>query len=155
MSDVPTTAARVRIVQVLLTIVALEFFGPIVRDFSASHAFHPTWVGHARVHLVWLLGFMGLSGIVNFYLIWFARPFDLRNLRLSLVWLCCNLGGFWIAYLLAPIYDGAITVPGVHVHIFGYDENVFVFAVLSTIAAIAAALLRTLNEREGAGHAAH
>jgi len=144
----------VRIVQILLTIVALEFFGPILRDFGPSHAFHPTWVGHARVHLVWLLGFMGLSGLVNLYLIWLARPFALRNLRLSLAWLCCNLGGFWIAYVLAPIYDGAITVPGVHVHIFGFDENVFVFAVLSLVAAIAAVMLRNLDEQEGMGHVA-
>jgi hypothetical protein len=134
-------AKRLRIVQVLLTITALEFFGPILRDYSTSHVFHPTWVGHARVHLVWLLGFMGLSGIVNVYLIWFARPFTPSNLRLSAVWQSCNLGGFWIAYLLSGHYDGAITVPGVHVHIFGYDENVFVFAVLSVVMVVAVTLL--------------
>ena len=31
------------------------------------------WVGHARVHLVWLLGFMFFSGVANVYLIWFRR----------------------------------------------------------------------------------
>ncbi|TMB05181.1 MAG: hypothetical protein E6J70_02575 [Deltaproteobacteria bacterium] len=68
----------VRIVKVLLTITSLEFFGPILRDYSPSHAFNPTWVGHARVHLVWLLGFMFFSGLANLYLIWFrgrsSRP---------------------------------------------------------------------------------
>src|SRR5262245_61968448 len=134
-------ARPLRIVQVLLTVTAFEFFGPIVRDFNATHAMNPTWVGHARVHLVWLLGFMFLSGIANLYLVWFRRPFDPGNLRLSAAWQCCNLGGFWIAYLLLPTYGGLITVPGEHVHVFGMDENVFVFMVLSLVMAAAVALL--------------
>ena len=130
-------------VKVLLTITAFEFFGPVGRDYSASHAFNPTWVGHARVHLVWLLGFRFLSGLANLYLIWLRRPADPRDLWLSALWQSCNLGGFWIAYVLAPAYEGLITVPGVHVHVFGIDENVFVFSVLSIILVVALLLLRT------------
>jgi hypothetical protein len=130
------------IVKVVLTLTGFEFFGPIVRDFNATHALNPNWVGHARLHLVWLLGFMLLSGLANLYLVWFRRPFDVRNLWLSAGWQCCNLGGFWIAALLAPAYGGLVTVPGEHVHIFGWDENVFVFAVLSTLMATALFLLR-------------
>lgn len=129
-------------VQVLLTVTALEFFGPLVRDFSPSHAFNPAWVGHARVHLVWLLGFMFLSGLANLYLVWLRRPFDVRNLWLSVAWQCCNLGGFWIAYLLAPVYQGLITVPDTHVQVLGIDENVFVFALLSVLMGIAVLVLR-------------
>jgi hypothetical protein len=131
-----TTAARV-----LLTLTALEFFGPILRDFGESHALNPAWVGHARVHLVWLLGFMALSGVANLYLIWFRRPRDVRDLYLSAAWQGCNLGGFWLAYFLAPIYDGAITVPGVHVTIFGIDENVFAFTIFTVILVLAVVLL--------------
>jgi hypothetical protein len=137
-------ARAVRRVQILLTIVALEFFGPIVRDFSPSHALNPAWTGHARVHLVWLLGFMLLSGVANLYLVWWRRPFDVGNLWLSVGWQCCNLGGFWIAYALVDVYGGLITVPCEHVHIFGWDENVFAFAVLSSVMAVAVALLRRL-----------
>jgi hypothetical protein len=132
----------IRTVQVLLTIVALEFFGPIVRDFSPSHALNPTWVGHARVHLVWLLGFMLFSGIANLWLIWFRRPFERRNLWLSVMWQGCNLGGFWVAYFLVDVYGGLITVPETHMHILGYDENVFVFTVLSLILIAAVFVLR-------------
>ncbi len=139
-----TTHTRtVLAVKVALTITVLEFFGPIGRDFSHSHAFNPEWVGHARVHLVWLLGFMFFSGIANLYLIWFRRPFEIRNLWLSAAWQCCNLGGFWVAYFLTPVYDGLITVPGIHVHIFGYDENVFVFSLLSLVIAGVLYVLRT------------
>lgn len=135
-------ARTIRTVQILLTVTALEFFGPIVRDYSPSHALNPAWVGHARVHLVWLLGFMFLSGVANLYLVWWRRPFEVRNLWLSAGWQSCNLGGFWIAYLLVDAYAGLITVPGEHVHIFGVDENVFAFAVLSLVMLAAVALLR-------------
>lgn len=69
--------------KVALTITSLEFFGPLVRDFSPSHAFHPDWVGHARVHLVWLLGFLALSGLANLYIVWFDRGSLRRRLLLS------------------------------------------------------------------------
>ena len=103
-----------RAAQILLTISAFEFFGPIFRDYSPSHAFNPDWPGHARVHLVWLLGFMFFSGLANLYLIWFRRPRDVRDLWLSIAWQACNLGGFWIAYLLASSYGGLIVVEGIH-----------------------------------------
>jgi hypothetical protein len=140
----------VRTVRVLLTVTSFEFFGPILRDYSASHAFNPTWVGHARVHLVWLLGFMFLSGLANLYLIWFRRPREVRNLWLSALWQGCNLGGFWVAYVLAPSYQGEITVPGIHTHVFGIDENVFVFSVLSVILVVAVVVLRGAGGGEGA-----
>jgi hypothetical protein len=138
-------ARTIRRVQWLLTIAAFEFFGPIVRDFGPSHAWNPDWAGHARVHLVWLLGFMGLSGVLNLYLIWLRRPADVRDLWLSAAWQCCNLGGFWIAYLLVPVYGGLITVPGEHIHILGWDENVFVFMVLSVVMVAALASLAKLH----------
>ena len=123
-------AKRALAIQVALTVTALEFFGPVLRDAGASHALNPTWVGHARVHLVWLLGFMFLSGVVNLWLIW-----GRRELLLSAAWQSCNLGGFWIAYFLSASYDGAITVEGIHVDIFGIDENVFAFTLLSAVMA--------------------
>jgi hypothetical protein len=132
----------VRLAQVLLTLTAFEFFGPILRDVNATHALNPDWPGHARLHLIWLLGFMGLSGLVNLYLIWLRRPFDVRSLWLSLAWQACNLGGFWLAVVLAPAYGGAVTMPETHVYVFGLDENVVVFAVLSVLLAAATVALR-------------
>jgi hypothetical protein len=134
--------AAVRTARVLLTVSSFEFFGPILRDYSSSHAFNPTWTGHARVHLVWLLGFMFFSGLANLHLIWFRRPREVGDLWLSALWQGCNLGGFWVAYVLAPSYAGEITVPGIHTHVFGVDENVFVFGVLSVILLVAAGALR-------------
>ena len=129
-----TPERRALALRIALTVTAMEFFGPTLRDAGASHALNPDWVGHARVHLVWLLGFMAFSGLVNLWLIWFRRP-TLESLRLSALWQTCNLGGFWVAVFLNPLYHGAITVPGIHVPIFGIDENVFAFSVLSLILA--------------------
>lgn len=136
------------LIQVLLTITSMEFFGPIIRDFSDSHALNPTWVGHARVHLVWLLGFMFFSGIANVYLIWFRTPTSDRNLWLSAGWQACNLGGFWMSYLLLPLYDGVMAVPGTHMTIFGFDENVFAFTILTAILLGAIGLLRSLEPED-------
>lgn len=141
-------------VKLLLTITAFEFFGPLFRDFSPSHAFNPSWVGHARVHLVWLLGFMFFSGLANLYLVWFRRPFETRNLWLSVAWQASNLGGFWVSVLLVDVYGGAVTMPDTHVHILGYDENVVVFTVLSILLATAVALLAGIGTDPGDGRAA-
>ena len=64
------------------------------------------------------------------------------SLWLSAAWQACNLGGFWIAYLLGPLYGGLISVPGIHTHILGFDENVFVFSILSLLLLGALAGLR-------------
>lgn len=130
-----------RTIQILLTITAFECFGPILRDFNASHAWNPDWDPHARFHLVWQLGTMGLSGLANLYLIWFRKPFNVRNLWLSAAWQSTILAGFWISCLLTSIYGGRITMPNIHVYIFGIDENVLVFAILSSFLAAALALL--------------
>lgn len=127
-----TPETRTLLLRVALTLTCMEFFGPMVRDTDHTHALNPEWVGHARVHLGWLLGFMLLSGLANLYFIWFRKPVQ-ESLRLSALWQSCNLGGFWLAVVANPFYDGAITVPGVHVEILGFDENVFVFSILSLI----------------------
>ena len=127
--------------QILLTIAAMEFFGPIVRDYSPSHALNPEWVGHARVHLVWALGFMFTSGVANLWLIWARRPFSLGNLRLSLLWQSCNMAGFWMSYVFVSAYGGVMTMPDTHVDIMGYDENVVAFTVFSMILAAAGVTL--------------
>lgn len=136
-------------VRIALTITALEFFGPAVRDAGASHALNPDWVGHARLHLVWLLGFMVLSGLVNVWLIWVREPV-LESLRLSAIWQTCNIGGFWISVALQGVYGGSVTMPGIHMDVFGIDENVFAFGVLTLILAGAWAGLVSWPRGDGA-----
>lgn len=145
-----TRERRQLAVRIALTITALEFFGPAVRDAGASHALNPDWVGHARLHLVWLLGFMVLSGLVNVWLIWLREPV-LESLRLSALWQTCNIGGFWIAVVLQGAYGGSVTMPGIHMDVFGIDENVFAFSVLTAILAGAWAGLLSATRGDAGG----
>jgi len=77
----------------------------------------------------------------------------MRNLRLSALWQSCNLGGFWVSFVLLPIYDGSMTIPGVHTQFFGIDENVFAFSVLSIIMAGVWFLIGFQDEGVADGHA--
>jgi hypothetical protein len=129
------------VVRVLMTVCVMEFFGPWIKDYSPSHLFNPDWVGHARVHMMWLLGFFLFSGLANLYLIWFARPLRLANLYISFMWLGANFLGFWLSVVMVPHYDGLLVVPRHHVMIMGIEENVFAFTVLGVIYLSALALL--------------
>jgi hypothetical protein len=140
-----------RIVQILLTVTALEFFGPILRDFNASHAWNPDWDPHARYHLVWQLATMGMSGTANLWLIWFRKPLSTANLWLSVIWQLTTIGGFWVALLLVPTYGGRVTMPNIHMYIFGIDENVVAFTVLGVLLLVAIAMLARLPRVERAG----
>lgn len=125
------------IAKILLTVGVIEFFGPMIKDASPSHLMNSEWVGHARVHLAWLLGYMFFSGVVNLYFIWFRKPFNVAHLYLSCLWQATHLVGFWAAILFVPHYHGTIVDPRYHTHILGVDENVFVFAVLSIVLVVA------------------
>ena len=137
-----TLSSRIRVVQVLLTVTALEFFGPAIRDTGHSHLLNSEWVGHARLHLMWLLGFMVCSGVANLYFIWRKKSPKLPDLYLSLIWQGCNLVGFWIAIVLVESYGGAIVDLRYHMRIFGIDENVFGFSILTALYLAAFAFLQ-------------
>ena len=130
------------IAQILLTLGVLEFFGPLLKDTGASHLMNTEWVGHARVHLAWLLGYMFFSGLVNLYFIWWRKPFHINHLYLSCLWQGTHLIGFWAAILFVPVYEGAIVDHRYHTSIMGVDENIFVFSVLSIVLIIAYVWIR-------------
>lgn len=129
------------LVRVLLTVCAIEFLGPWLRDFSDSHVFNPSWVGHARLHMMWLLGFFLFSGIGVLWLVWGPRPQRLVYLDAACMWIAANFLGFWGAVATTGVYGGLVVVPGLHYFIFGIEENVFVFGVLSSIFLVALAVL--------------
>lgn len=139
-----------RTAQILLTITAFEFFGPIARDFNASHAWNPDWDPHARFHLVWQLATMGTSGIVNLWLIWFRSPRTVANLWLSVLWQATTIGGFWISVLLVPVYGGKVTMPNIHMYFFGIDENIIAFTVFGSILIAATVVLLRLPRQTAA-----
>ena len=110
----PDTVDGLAVARVLLTVVAFEFFGPCLRDSNKSHLFNPEWVGHARFHLMWQLGFMFFSGVATLALIWLPDPLRPIHLYIAAGWLGGNLFGFWLAAGLVKWYRGLIFVPGIH-----------------------------------------
>jgi len=136
------------LVRVLLTLCAIEFFGPWVRDFSDSHVFNPTWVGHARLHMMWLLGYFLFSGLAVLWLVWGPRPQRLLHLQTACLWLAANFLGFWGAVATTGVYGGLVVVPGIHVFILGIEENVFVFGILSLLFLVAVAVLHRVVRPE-------
>jgi hypothetical protein len=136
-------STAIRTVQVLLTVTALEFFGPAVRDTGHSHLQNVEWVGHARLHLAWLLGFMVCSGIVNLYFVWRTNASKVSDFNVSFLWQGCNLVGFWIATIFVDGYGGAIIDPKHHVKILGVDENVLGFCLLTAVFVAAFIVFRT------------
>lgn len=127
-----STPDRLKPARILLTLSALEFFGPAVRDLSDSHVLNETWVPHARLHMAWFVGVLVLSGLVNLHLIW-GRRSGAAGLRMSAIWQACVLGGFWIALLARNLYGGSLIEPGHHVEILGVEENLLGFSALSLI----------------------
>lgn len=130
------TNKKIRIVQILLTLTAIEFFGPALRDAGESHLTNAAWPGHARVHMMWLIAYMVTSGLANIYLIWLRKPFSLQNLYLSFGWQTCNLAAFWLAVILSPAYGGAVIDGVYHVEIMGINENILAFTLLSSLTAL-------------------
>ncbi len=128
-----------RAASVLLTVGTLAFFGPIARDFNPSHLLNPTWVGHARVHVMWLMCFSLYSGIANLYLVWARKSRDAH--LVALAWQSAGALGFWTAGLAAPLYGGVTSVEGTHVHVLGIEESTAFFAVITAVIVAAAVSL--------------
>lgn len=136
-----------RTIRILLSVMALEYFGPALRDSGTSHAFNPTWVGHARLHVVWFIVLLVGLGLVNLYLVW-NRESGVRDLSLAMALQTCVFTGFWSAVALSPVYGGIIAVNGIHTSFFGVDENVFFFSIMSVVWCVTFALL--MRARRGA-----
>ncbi|MEM6928808.1 MAG: hypothetical protein AAF602_17855 [Myxococcota bacterium] len=129
-----------RTAQILLSIGVLEFFGPILRDAGETHLLNPSWVGHARFHLMWFLVFMAGSGLANLWLVWGVG--DRRALWTAWGWQACNVLGFWGAAALERQYGGLIVDPEFHMTILGLNENVFVFVMLALLSGVTGLVLR-------------
>ncbi len=130
---------------IILTIGALEFFGPALRDSDASHLQNPHWPGHAKVHMMWFIGYLFFSGVAQIYLIWLRKREDYP---LVLGWQLCNLLGFWTAVLTAPLYSGAVVDPQYHMQILGINENLVAFTFFTVVWLCAGGVYAALTRQD-------
>lgn len=125
-----TDPIQTRMLNIVLTLGALEFFGPALRDSDVSHLQNPSWPGHAKVHMMWFIAYLFFSGVAQVYLIWFRKPSDPA---LVLGWQLSNLLAFWSAVILAPVYGGAVVDGVYHAQILGINENILAFTLLGIV----------------------
>lgn len=121
--------------RILLTVVALWLaIVPPVVDLTPTHVFHPDWTGHARFHMMWLLGVNSSLAILALYLLWAPAVGEAARTRLRLAGLLevIILGAFFAAAATLGTYGGKLAdaqggvppLPG------GIDANVALFSVL-------------------------
>ena len=138
-------ANRFKIARVLVTLPAvfLAVVPPLV-DLNESHVLNPLWIGHARLHTVWLLATNSLVSLLAIVILW--RP-ALGSLRLSVLLgvglVGAVLTGFFVAAATQSAYGGSLTDPnGVAITAGPLDANLATFALLYCLIIAALFLVR-------------
>ena len=115
-------------------IIAAQVYGPLpslIDTFDPGHLTNPTWDGHARLHLLWLISITGYTGLAAAYLAWKATPARPEPLGTATLLGVLIVGGFYTAGLFGGLVDanygppssylfgGRVGVPVVHFLIAG------------------------------------
>ena len=118
------------IIKLLLTAATLIYgVAPAIADLNETHLLNSHWSGHARLHGAWFLFFGWAMAMLSLYFTWACDELVLPSvIGLSFV------AGFWVAYLPAPLYGGALVDEhGVETRVLGLESNVFIFSVITTV----------------------
>ena len=118
-----------RLSRILLSI-ATVLYGtlPVLADLTETHAYHPDWPPHARMHMVWFLCTNGAMAVLALYLMWVSRIEVATRTRIAGVIGLCSLGGFFVSAATAKTYGGALMDPvGGVPPINGVDANLVAF----------------------------
>ncbi|MEM9170117.1 MAG: DUF6640 family protein [Pseudomonadota bacterium] len=115
--------------KILLTLATLIYgIVPAIADLNESHLLNPLWSPHARVHAAWFLFFGAAMAFMSLYFAWVKD-----NLLLPAFVGLMFVGGFWTAYLTAPLYGGALVDDnGIETKVLGLEANVFTFLLVTS-----------------------
>lgn len=132
-SLVPTSARW------LITLTTIAYgFGPLLIDMNRTHLLHPAWPPHARFHLMWAtVAQVGLA-VLGLTLVWRAGPDPLWRCELALWLAAAHVAGFFVAWLLARVYGGALRDPGGMPLIAGTDGNAVACIAMAAMLLVAA-----------------
>lgn len=136
---------RCKIARILVTIpAAFLAVGPPLVDLNESHVLNPLWIGHARLHTVWLLATNSMVALTALGVLWRHPGYPLRPAVLLGAGLVGSiLVGFFVAAATHPAYGGSLTDPnGVSITAGPIDANVAAFALLLCLVAAAVLLVR-------------
>ena len=136
--------ARFKLARILVTIAAvfLALVPPLV-DLNESHVTNPLWIGHARLHTVWLITTNSCVSVIALWLLW-QRPsgFRRKSLLLAAGLVGSVLLGFFVAAATQSAYGGSLTDPnGVAMRFGPIDANLFLFSILLCLVGVAVAIV--------------
>jgi MFS family permease len=116
--------------RLLLTVGTVMYsFVPLVVDLTETHVFHPDWPGHARFHMVWLLGMLLGVGLAALYFVWRRSEDETTSIRLGGVLGLISLGAFFVSAATAGLYGGTLSDAGGVPDLDGLNVNVLAFSV--------------------------
>lgn len=108
--------------------IVIYGFVPLLVDLGSTHALHPEWTPHARMHLVWLVVTNCAVALVALRYVWRA-PWSKTSVSLAGVLSLCVLGGFFVSAATHPLYGGALHDPGGVPPVGAVDANLLGFAI--------------------------
>ena len=115
---------------------------PLVVDLTETHVFHPDWPGHARFHMVWLLGMLLGIGLASLHFIWRRSDEGAISIRLGGVLGLISLGAFFVSAATAGLYGGTLNDAGGVPDLDGLNANVLAFSVALALLATGLLLAR-------------
>lgn len=115
--------------------IAIYAFVPLVVDLGSTHALHPQWPPHARMHLVWLVVTSCAVGLVALRFVW-RTPWSRASASLAGLLSLCVLGGFFLSAATHPLYAGALHDPGGVPPVGPVDANLLAFTVALALVAV-------------------
>lgn len=115
--------------RILMTLATLMYglIPPFV-DLTETHVFHPDWVAHARMHMVWLLGTNSTLALVALYFLWLYKENSSFGITLAGILGSCVYGGFMLSAATISLYGGALSDKGGVPPILGMDANIVGFS---------------------------
>ena len=130
------TAGSTVLGRLLMTVATLTYgVAPPLVDFGETHLLHPSWPGHARFHLMWLVLSHSAIAVIALCSLWLSAGrrwgIDLAGgIGLSV------LGSFMLSAALMPFYAGALSDPGGVPLLGPVDANVVAFGFALILLAV-------------------
>jgi len=136
--------SRLKLSRILVTIPALFIIVvPPLADLNESHVLNPLWIGHARLHTVWLLATNCLVSLIALRILWRASEPKRESIRMGAALVGSILIGFFVAAVTQSAYEGSLTDPnGIAITAGPIDANLAAFSALACLVAAALVLAR-------------
>lgn len=103
MTSAQAPASRAWVAGKVVCIIAAVTYGLLTAAIDVvdpHHLTNPTWPGHARFHLLWLIGAGALGALTSSYL--FATARTLERVHTGALIGAMHLGGFFLAAIFKP-----------------------------------------------------